>query len=114
MEEADFLADRIGIIDCGKIAALGTASDLKKRVQEKQTIMINALNLTINNLNEIKSRFKDIKVQGACISISGTMLDFKQVTDFVHSTGATIRSAYYKEPSLEDAYLKITGKEFAR
>ena len=32
LEEADFLCDRIAIIDFGKIVALGTADDLKKAI----------------------------------------------------------------------------------
>ena len=49
-------------------------------------------------------------INGSNISITGSELDFKDVTDYIHGTGAIIRSAYFKEPSLEDAYLRITGR----
>ncbi len=111
MEEADFLADRIGIIDEGNIVALGSSLDLKTRSFDKHTLVINAWNITVKALGEIKNRFKDVKVTGDTITITSKRLDFKEATDFVHSTGAVIRSAYFKEPSLEDAFLQITGKE---
>ncbi len=111
MEEADYLADRVGIIDEGKIAALGTSIDLKSMVIDKQIVVINGWNITIAALGSIKSRYQDVKVNGGQVIIAGKNLDFKEITDYVHSTGAIIRSAYFKEPSLEDAYLRITGKE---
>ncbi len=111
MEEADYLADRIGIIDAGKIAALGTGLELKAEVADRQTVVINAWNLTVASLDAIKGRYPEVKVNGGQVAVAGKDLDFKEITDFVHSTGAIIRSAYFKEPSLEEAYLKITGKE---
>ncbi|MDD2251403.1 MAG: ABC transporter ATP-binding protein [Dehalococcoidales bacterium] len=113
MEEADFLSDNIAIIDSGKIAALGTSMDLKTLSMEKRTIVINAWNITIKAIDLIRDKYKEVKINGNSLSISGKYLDFKETTDFIHSTGAIIRSAYFKEPSLEEAYLKITGKELA-
>ncbi|MBN1369017.1 MAG: ATP-binding cassette domain-containing protein [Dehalococcoidaceae bacterium] len=111
MEEADFLADRIGIIDAGKIAALGTSLDLKTQAVDTHTIVVNAWNLTMRALDSVRAKFENVKINGGCLSITGRQLDFKETVDYIHSTGAVIRSAYFKEPSLEEAYLKITGKE---
>ncbi|GAI88620.1 unnamed protein product, partial [marine sediment metagenome] len=33
------------------------------------------------------------------------------IVDRLHSSGATVRSAYIKEPTLDDVFLHITGKE---
>ena len=46
MEEADFLADQIGIIDEGKIVALGSSNDLKMGMIDTHTVIIHAWNLT--------------------------------------------------------------------
>ncbi|MDD4635037.1 MAG: ABC transporter ATP-binding protein [Dehalococcoidales bacterium] len=113
MEEADFLSDNIAVMDAGKIAALGSSLDLKTRSMDKHTIIVHAWNITLKALDEIRGKYPEVKINGNSLSISGKELDFKETTDFIHSTGAVIRSAYYKEPSLEDAYLKITGKELA-
>ncbi|HEX7973351.1 MAG TPA: ABC transporter ATP-binding protein, partial [Anaerolineales bacterium] len=40
MEEADQLSDRIGIIDQGRIIALGTPADLKQRIRQKDVIRL--------------------------------------------------------------------------
>jgi len=113
MEEADFLSDQIAIMDSGKIQDLGTALDLKTRSLDKRTIIIHAWNITIKAIDQIRERYPDVTINGSNISITGSELDFKDVTDFIHGTGAIIRSAYFKEPSLEDAYLRITGRELS-
>jgi len=43
--------------------------------------------------------------------ITDKKLDFKEIVDRLHSLGAIVRSAYIKEPTLEDVFLTITGKE---
>ena len=110
MEEADFLSDQIAIMDSGKIKDLGTALDLKTRSLDKRTIIIHAWNITIKAIDQIREKYPDVTINGSNISITGSELDFKDVTDYIHGTGAIIRSAYFKEPSLEDAYLRITGR----
>jgi ABC-2 type transport system ATP-binding protein len=113
MEEADFLSDQIAIMDSGKIKDLGSAIDLKTRSLDKRTIIINAWNITLKAIDRIRDKYPDVKINGGNIQITDSDLDFKDITDFVHGTGAIIRSAYFKEPSLEDAYLRITGRELS-
>jgi ABC-2 type transport system ATP-binding protein len=45
------------------------------------------------------------------IKISSKELDFMTIVDYLHSLGIIVRSAHIKEPSLEDVFLHITGKE---
>jgi ABC-2 type transport system ATP-binding protein len=111
MDEADFLADKIGIIDEGKIVALGTSAELKISMLEKHTMIVYAWNLTQNVVNEMRSRYAMIEVVNGTMIITDNKLDFKQIVDLLHSLGATIRSAYIKEPTLEDVFLRTTGKE---
>jgi len=111
MDEADFLADRIGIMDEGKIAALGTSTELKTSMLEKHTMIIYAWNLTQKVINEMRSRYAEVEVTNGTMSITDKRLDFKEIVDRLHSSGAVIRSAYIKEPTLDDVFLHITGKE---
>ncbi len=110
MDEADFLADRIGIMDDGKIAALGTSTELKTSMLEKYTMIIYAWNLTQKVIDEMRSRYAEIEVINGTMSITDKRLDFKEIVDRLHSSGAVVRSAYIKEPTLDDVFLHITGK----
>ncbi len=111
MDEADFLADRIGIMDEGKIVALGTSTELKTSMLEKHTMIIYAWNLTQKVIDEIRSRYAEVEVTNGTMAITDKQLDFKEIVDRLHSSGAVVRSAYIKEPTLDDVFLHITGKE---
>ncbi|MBN2240260.1 MAG: ATP-binding cassette domain-containing protein [Dehalococcoidales bacterium] len=111
LDEADFLSDRIGIMDEGEIIALGTANELKRRMSGKRTMIIHAWNLTYRVTTEIKKLYDQVEVRDGIMEITHSTLDFKEVIDRLHSLGATIRSAYIKEPSLDDVFLTLTGKE---
>ena len=111
MDEADSLSDRIGIMDEGKIVALGTSRELKMSVLEKRTMIIYAWNLTQRVISEMQSKYAEVQVSDGTMLITDKQLDFKTVVDQLHSLGAMVRSAYMKEPTLDDVFLQITGRE---
>jgi ABC-2 type transport system ATP-binding protein len=111
MEEADFLADRIGIIDEGKIVALGTALDLKTDMIDTHTMVVHAWNLTQKLVIEMRHRYARVEISNGTMTISDKKVDFREVVDRLHAANVSIRSAYIKEPTLEDVFINITGKE---
>jgi ABC-2 type transport system ATP-binding protein len=111
MEEADMLSDRIGIMDNGKVAALGTARELKTEALDRHTMVVYAWNLTQKLIADMKDQYADVTVTDGTMQITDMRLDFKEVVDRLQSGGAVVRSAYVKEPTLEDVFLRITGKE---
>ena len=111
MDEADSLADRIGIMDKGKIVALGTSTELKISMLTKHTMIIYAWNLTQRVINEMRSKYSEVEVTNGTMIITDKQLDFREIIDLLHSSGAIVRSAYIQEPSLDDVFLYITGKE---
>jgi ABC-2 type transport system ATP-binding protein len=111
MDEADFLADRIGIMDKGKIVALGTSTELKISMLGKHTMIIYAWNLTQKVIKEMRSKYAEVEVTDGTMIITDDKLDFREIVDLLHSSGAVVRSAYIKEPTLDDVFLHITGTE---
>lgn len=111
MDEADFLADRIGIIDEGKIVALGTSHELKTGMLEKQTMVIQAQEFTEAAVEKMRAKYAEVEVIGDTMVISDKQLGFQEIVDLLHTSGVTVRSAYMKEPTLDDVFLQITGKE---
>jgi ABC-2 type transport system ATP-binding protein len=111
MDEVDFLADRIGIMDEGKIVALGTSTELKTSMLEKHTLIIHAQNLTQRLIEEMRSRYAEVEVTNGTMEISDKKLDFEEIVNLLHAFGAIVRSASIKELTLEDVFLHITGKE---
>jgi ABC-2 type transport system ATP-binding protein len=111
MEEADCLADRVGIIDQGQIVSMGSATELKARLLDTHTLVVKGWNLTLNVIAAMKRRYSSVSMQGGTLQISDRFLDFHDIVEQLHREGANIRAAYFKEPSLEDVFLKLTGKE---
>ena len=113
MEEADFLSDRIGIVDGGKIVALGTPDELKKSISDKGTMIISAENLSAEIAHGLRRQERDAKIEEVSgdLRVSGKELNFREIMDYLHSRGVVIRSAALEQPTLEDVFLHITGKE---
>lgn len=111
MDEADFLADRVGIMDRGKIVALGSSRELKTSLLEKHTMVIYAWNLTQRVISEMRSKYAQVEVSDGTMTVTDKKLDFREIIDLLHASGAVVRSAYIKEPTLDDVFLHITGKE---
>lgn len=111
MDEADFLADRVGIMDRGKIVALGSSRELKASLLEKHTMVIYAWNLTQRVISEMRGRYAQVEVSDGTMTVTDKKLDFREIIDLLHASGAVVRSAYIKEPTLDDVFLHITGKE---
>ena len=67
--------------------------------------------LTFSNpTNKQKEKYQEVEVSDGTMIISDKQLDFREIVDRLHSAGAVIRSAYIKEPTLEDVFLQITGR----
>lgn len=111
MEEADFLSDRVAIIDRGKIVALGTPSELKASFPKTPTMLILAEGVSDALVQGLKERYQHVDGYGGKFKIADEKLDFGELTHYLESNGATIRSAALEEPTLEDVFIRLTGKE---
>jgi ABC-2 type transport system ATP-binding protein len=111
MEEADFLSDRIAIIDEGKVITEGTPEQLKTNFLKTKSMLISAENITPVTMEELKSKYSQVKIVSGKLRISDEKLDFKELTDYLHSSGAVVHSAVLEEPTLEDVFIQLTGKE---
>ncbi|HOW15562.1 ATP-binding cassette domain-containing protein [Methanosarcina sp.] len=112
MEEADYLCDRIAIIDHGKIIALDTPSGLKSRLRG------DCVSLEIEGEADIFSAALGEKDWVKEVVQNGKMLDViisdyeKNIPDIFQTAGVLgigISSINFNKPSLEDVFLRLTG-----
>jgi len=111
MEEADFLSDRIGIIDEGKVVALGTSQELKTNLLEMRSMVVSTENLTAEVIADLQSKYSRLEKTKGRLKIYHKDLDFKGIVDYLHSRGVTVYSAALEQPTLEDVFIQITGKK---
>lgn len=113
MFEADQLCKRVAIIRNGDIVALDTPSGLKKYVMETSVVEVEGFGITDKEV----ARFKEMK---DVLSVSADLGENKQILKIQTPKGSEIisevqeilrNSRIYdikiKEPTLEDAYLKL-------
>jgi ABC-2 type transport system ATP-binding protein len=114
MEEADALCGRIGIMDHGKLIALGTPTELKDglggdvirlEVEGPAGFVVAALE-KVDGIRSVRTRdgIIDITVQGGERFIPEVL----RITD---QTGASARSIALKKPTLEDVFIHHTGRD---
>jgi ABC-2 type transport system ATP-binding protein len=117
MLEADMLCDRVGIIDKGKIVALDTPANLKRLVAggDVTSVDVNLTNLTPDITASIKDLSNAISVvqEGESHLVIRARGDdaFDDIVDTIRQKDGKIASIKSLEPSLEDVFLHITGKE---
>src|SRR5258706_179433 len=127
MQEADELCDRIAIVDHGKILALGTPDELKKRVQRESVFRIELDRLdggvgALRRLPGVVSAGLAVGDQAdgqadlQTIEVNLALVDDDALADVVGALGglgAHILSLRKSEPSLEDVFLALVGRGFA-
>jgi len=117
MNEADLLCDRIGIIDQGKITALDTSTNLKKLISGADTTILkleipNLTNQLITKLQSVKCVRSVSQENNSHIKVHATGDDaFDLIIDAVRAEKAKINSIEKLQPTLEDVFLHITGRE---
>jgi len=111
LEEADALADRVAIIDEGKIVALGTPPELKDSISDMQVMVVKAKNLPIDAIDGLREKYPEVKEVEDGIEIKAKEFSFDEVVDYLRVKGVVIESTYRKQITLDDVFLHLTGKE---
>lgn len=112
LEEADKLADRIAVLDNGKIIAEGTANQLKNRVGKERLDLIidkkssfekaaDALEGDDIRVNEQERRFS--------IPVDDPVKEIKKILDQMEKAEIEIESMLLHKPTLDDVFMKLTG-----
>jgi len=112
MEEADYLCDRIAIIDHGRIIALDTPDGLKTLLQgDVITLGIEGAAKSLVPLLKEKPWIHDVILNDSSLTITVTDAE-KRVPDLfslAQGLGTEIISVNLRRPSLEDVFIHLTG-----
>jgi ABC-2 type transport system ATP-binding protein len=114
LDEADQLADRIVVIDDGKVIAEGTPSALKSKVGNDRLELTfrdsETFNRAIAKLGEdvIDSNAREFS---ATVVIKDTNSDVRRALDMLAEAGITLQSVAVHKPTLDDVFLSLTGKQ---
>jgi len=114
MEEAEFLCDRIGIVDFGKLIALGTKEELKRSINACDILNISYSETDERALEKVegidgveKTVFYENRIK---LLISPKKRNLLDIVEDLKACGISLTSFQYEEVNLESIFLKITGK----
>ena len=123
MEEADRLADRLCIVDQGKIVAEGTPAELKAKVgADKITIWFKSGDIdACEKAAKALSGLEDVKEVGKCaqgitaeeglaIMTKNGPAMITQVVRILDRSGIVVEQLKLSVPTLDEVFLKLTGK----
>lgn len=113
LEEADALADHIAIINKGRIIAQGSSRELKDRYRSEKCIRISGKGLKESCLAELNSAGMCAEMDGEDLEIRHADPDLYRITDILRKHKVVIEGISWKQPSLDDVFLKLTGEEVA-
>ncbi len=112
MDEADQLADKIIVIDGGKVIAEGTSDELKTKVGSDR------LELTIGKKSDFEAARKviggealhiDSESRTVSITTKDGVSDLKQVLQRMEDAGLEVENVSLHRPTLDDVFLTLTG-----
>ncbi|MBN1926125.1 MAG: ABC transporter ATP-binding protein [Prolixibacteraceae bacterium] len=111
LEEADSLADHLAIMEKSRIIETGTPHELKQKYNTLQSIYITSSNISDEMVELLANKGMDV-----CKTISGLEIkaqnpDFYKLMDTLKGIGIEIKSIHMPEPTLDDVFLTLTGKE---
>jgi len=124
MAEADELCDRIAIVDHGRILAIGSPAELKKRVQRESIFRIELDRLdggahALARLPGVVSASEAADVAGDAdrqVVVMNLVLEddgaLGQVVGALAATGSEILGLRKSEPTLEDVFVELVGRGF--
>ncbi|MEO0276451.1 MAG: ABC transporter ATP-binding protein [candidate division WOR-3 bacterium] len=117
LNEADELCDRIAIIDNGQIYALDTPDNLKRILKDRVYYSVEVLRSEYLKLDSIPhtTKFFVNPIKDGKLEIKFQLESENRIVDvfnFLKDKGFNVLSFRKREPTLEDVFIEIVGKEF--
>ena len=112
LEEADELADRVGIIDRGSLVAEGTPTDLKRSIGSDVIVVrvagdADSAAAALHGLEGVSS----VEVHGDELTVSAEdgAATVSPVAVALNGCDVTVRELTLRTPTLDDVFLQLTG-----
>ena len=117
MGEPDKICDRIGIMFAGKLVKIGTPDELKNSVSKLSVVEVESPNLSVEQLQKLKQKLNvdhaSLKYENSILTVTSDRNDdlAERVAAALMAVGAKIRRINTNNPTLEEAFISLTGGE---
>jgi len=112
MDEAEYLCNRVGIIDYGKIIALDEPEKLKDQLEGDIVSLGVPQPKKYAEVFRGRKYVKEVKVVGdyLYLTVTGGERTIPKLMDIVARRGGKVRSVGLRSPTLEDVFIRYTGR----
>jgi ABC-2 type transport system ATP-binding protein len=114
LDEAENLCDRLAIVDYGKIVALGTPTELKRKVTGGDIVEADFTDLPYIALKVLESADFVLEVKrrsgGLTILVKNGAEAVPKIVGLVDANGGKLRTITLRELTLDDVFLDFTGR----
>ncbi len=115
MEEVEQLCTRIVIMDKGKTLATGTKEELKSMINDGETISVEMYVLDPDDLAQIRqlphvarAHYADNRLS---VHYDGGQHNLLRLLDYLKSRELSFNRVFSEQPTLNDVFLEITGRQ---
>lgn len=112
LEEADRLADRIAVIDAGRVVADGTSTQLKQRVAGHRLDLTIAVDADCDELARLlgeRVTYRDGSRRIIGVATDGTAAHVRTLLDEVDPDSRAVERFAVHSATLDDVFLALTG-----
>ncbi|MET7397594.1 ATP-binding cassette domain-containing protein [Dactylosporangium sp. NPDC005572] len=112
LEEADELADRIAVLDHGRIVAEGTADELKRRIPGGHVLLRFADPHDLETAAlAVGQASRDSEALALRVPHDGSLAELKALIDRLDRHAVRVDSLSVHTPDLDDVFLALTGTQ---
>ncbi len=115
MEEVERVCTRIAIMDKGKNLAIGTKDELKANIRMGESVSLQAAGLTGGQIEGVRGlphvyevEYKEELLRIKCTKGKHNLI---RILDYLKEEDVSFGNVFSEQPTLNDVFLEITGKE---
>ncbi|WP_440101376.1 ABC transporter ATP-binding protein [Streptosporangium sp. H16] len=113
MEEAERLCDRLALIDSGRVVAMDSPSGLIAQVGGRQTIRFRPSGPLDDSRLQALPEVTGVTRSGGQVAVTGTGNLLLAVTTVLSAMGVVPTDLRMEQATLDDAFLRLTGKKIS-
>ena len=116
LEEADIMADRVGIIDHGEIVAEDTPAGLKEEIGRPTVEAIPVSDSDWAAISKVLERFGELSSaahKGVAVRLAPGVDNLSEIVRALDAEGLKVANLELHAPTLDDVFLEKTGRSLA-
>jgi ABC-2 type transport system ATP-binding protein len=113
MEEAEYLCDRVAIVNRGKLIALDTVAALIDRSRLDHIVSFDSTDLKARGLEEVEG-VRRVEIDNGRVNVrTESQRILSRVVLYLEHQSVRYDNLRSRNPGLEDVFLELTGEQFA-